>query len=122
MHMVRMNSQLVMLQGLLINSMDYKPIFVQLVHNTDNDGLLMFYMTEFEHMEVRVISLEAVDHAIWRMIFNRFGQNNQILVMKTNTLFMSYEFLYFIQLVVNKTIPSALVNSLSGEMIEAETK
>ena len=94
-----MNSQLVMLQGLLINSMDYKPIFVQMVHNTDNDGLLMFYISEFQQMEVRVVSLDSVDHAMWRMIYSRFGKNNQTLVMKTNTLFTSYEFLYFLQLV-----------------------
>ena len=111
MQMVRMNSQLVMLQGLLINSMDYKPIFVQLVHNTDNDGLLMFYITDFDEMQTRVVALDTIDHPMWRMIFNRFGQSNQVLVMKTNTLFMSYEFLYFLQLVVDKTIPSALVNN-----------
>lgn len=71
--MVRMNSQLLMLQGLLINSMDYKPIFVQLVHNTDNDGLLMFYITDFDDMLTRVVALDSVDHPMWRMIFNRFG-------------------------------------------------
>jgi len=63
------------------------------VHNTDNDGLLMFYMQEFEKMEVRVIALDSVQHPLWHMIYNRFGQSNQIMVMKTNTLFMSYEFL-----------------------------
>jgi len=46
------------------------------VHNTDNDGLLMFYMQEFEKMEVRVIALDSVEHPLWRMIYNRFGQSN----------------------------------------------
>lgn len=81
--MVRMNSQLVLLQGLLINSMDYKPIFVQLVHNTDDDGLLMFFVRDFsgfedyrnegKGVEVRVVELCRVEHPIWKMIFNRFG-------------------------------------------------
>ena len=31
--------------------MDYKPIFVQLVHNTDDDGLLMFYVKDFDGLE-----------------------------------------------------------------------
>ena len=63
--------------------MDYKPIFVQLVHNTDDDGLLMFYVKDFDGLEdhrnegrgveVRVVELRAVEHPIWKMIYSRFG-------------------------------------------------
>jgi len=79
------------------------------VHNTDDDGLLMFFVRHFSGfndrsdgsgVEVRVVELWNVDHPIWTMIFNRFGKSNQILVMKINTVFMSYEFLFFLQLIL----------------------
>jgi len=38
---------------------------------------------------------------MWHMIYQRFGGNNQILVMKYTTLFTSYEFHMFIQLVID---------------------
>lgn len=41
---------------------------------------------------------------MWHMIYSRFGGNNQILVMKYTTLFTSYEFHLFIQLVIDGEI------------------
>ena len=104
--MVIANSQVLLVHGLFINSVDNNAVFVQIVHQTDDDTLLLFYITDFTTFKVNIIPLKDIKHPIWKMIFKRFGSNNQILVMKINTFFTSYEFNYFLHLVLNGEIQS----------------
>ena len=64
---------------------------------------MMFLITNFATMECKCISLDKIDHPLWRMIVNRFGCNTAIC-MKTNTVMMGYENHLFTQLIINGLI------------------
>ena len=57
MQMVIANSQLILVHGILINTLEQECVFVQIVHNTDDDNLLLFYITDFQSMNVKILSL-----------------------------------------------------------------
>ena len=89
--MVSANSKLALVHGLLINSINNTAIFCQLVHNTDDDSIILLLISEFSKFPVQQILLSEIENSLWNMIVSRFG-SNQTLVMKVNTLFSSYEF------------------------------
>ena len=52
MDMVQANSQMVKVAGLLINAKN-RPVFVQIVHNTDDDSILLLYIKDFKKFAVK---------------------------------------------------------------------
>lgn len=102
MEMVSANSQLVLVHSLIINSLSNQAIFLQLVHNTDDDSLLLLYIEDFKSYQVKEIRLNQITNPLWHMVYTRFGANNQILVMKARTFFSSYEFAHLMQLLVDE--------------------
>ena len=58
MEMVTSNQQLVLVNGLLMNSFSNEAVFVQLVHRTYDDGLLLLYVKDFESCDVNVVDLD----------------------------------------------------------------
>ena len=67
-----------------------------MVFNSDNETLTLLLIFEFTTFDIKEIALDQVDHPLWQMIFHRFGNSNSAIVMKINTLMMSYEFHLFI--------------------------
>ena len=87
---------LALIHSNFVNTVSNQAIFVQVVHNTDDDSLILLLISDFSSMRIKEVRLNEVDDPLWMMIFHRFGSNNQLLVMKINTLFTSYEFNLFL--------------------------
>ena len=71
--MVSANSQLALIHGLLMNSVNNRPVFAQMVHNTDDDSLQLLVISDFLRFTVQQVLLDKVTHPLWLMIFKRFG-------------------------------------------------
>ena len=81
-----------------------RPVFVQVLLNTDNDSLMLLIISNFITLQIQHVELEKVEHPLWDIIYKRFGGNSQILVMKINTLLTSYEFHLFLQYLLDDEI------------------
>ena len=77
MQMVQANSQLALVHSLLVNLMCNKAMFVQFIHNTDDDSLILILISDFIRFKIREVRLNEVDEPIWHMIYKRFGGSNQ---------------------------------------------
>ena len=73
MQMVVANSQFICIYGLMINSLENQPCFVQILHNTDDDSLILMLISDFKTFKVTTIDLKQVKHPLWLMIYHRFG-------------------------------------------------
>ena len=104
MKMVAENSQMTLVNGLLMNSVNNQPVFVQVVFNSDNEALNLLVIIDFTKFDILQIELDKVEHDLWKMIFLRFGSNNSAICMKINTVMMSYEFHLFVQLIIDGII------------------
>jgi hypothetical protein len=45
--MVQANSQLALVHGLLLNSVNNTPVYVEMVHNTDDDSIMLLVIKDF---------------------------------------------------------------------------
>ena len=91
MNMVQANSQLVKVAGLFMNVKN-RPVFIQLVHNTDDDTILLLFIAEFQKFRVTEIQLSGMDHPYWRLLEERAGYNNANIVGNAQTCITSCEF------------------------------
>ena len=96
-----------LVNGLLMNSVNNQPVFVQVIFNADTEILTLLLVIDFTKLEMMQVDLDKVDHPLWNMIFLRFGSSNSAIVMKINTVMMSYEFHLFIQLIIDGVIEPA---------------
>lgn len=74
------------------------------MHNTDDDSLILLLITDFRTFKIKEVKLNLIEDPIWEMIYHRFGANNQLIVMKVNTLFSSYEFSLFLQTIYDGSV------------------
>ena len=88
------------------------------MHNTDDDSLILLLITDFRTFKIKEIKLSLIEDSIWEMIYHRFGANNQLIVMKVNTLFSSYEFSLFLQMIYDGTVyvPGATSETTTEEI------
>ena len=63
------------IQGMLMNSISYEPVFVQVVFNQDLETLLLLLILDFSSFDIIEVNLSKVNHPLWNMIFSRFGSN-----------------------------------------------
>ena len=91
MNMVQANSQLVKVAGLFMNVKN-RPVFIQLVHNTDDDTILLLFIVEFQKFKVTEIQLSGMDHPYYRLLEERAGHNNANIVSNAQTCITSCEF------------------------------
>ena len=66
----------------------------------------MLLIKDFIKFDIQEVKLDELDHPLWDMIYKRFGCNNQQLIIKMNTIFMSYEFYILVQLILDGVIYS----------------
>jgi len=93
MNMVKANSQLALVHAQILEVDHFlAPIFAQLVHNTDDDSLLLLLITDFRSMEIKEIHLGHYKSAGWALLSERYGNGNQTLVTNVNTMFLTLEF------------------------------
>ena len=109
MRMVAENSQMTLVNGLLMNSVNNQPVFVQVVFNSDNEALSLLIVIDFTKFDIIQIDLDKVEHPLWHMMFSRFGSNNSAIIMKINTVMMSYEFHLFVQLIIDGIIAPSMI-------------
>ena len=84
MRMVQANSQLVKVAGLFMNVKNV-PIFVQLVHNTDDDTIILLYIKDFKKYKVKEVKLSGLDHTYYKLLEERAGNNNANIVGNAQT-------------------------------------
>ena len=119
MKMVAENSQMTLVNCLLMNSVNNQPVFVQVVFNSDNEALNLLVIADFTKFDIIQIELDKVEHDLWKMIFLRFGSNNSAICMKINTVMMSYEFHLFVQLIIDGIIQPSNVDDKDVKMEES---
>lgn len=69
-----------------------RPVFIQLVHNTDDDTILLLFIAEFQKFRVSEIQLSGMDHPYYRLLEERAGYNNASIVANAQTCITSCEF------------------------------
>ena len=99
MRMVQANSQLVKVAGLFMNVKNM-PVFIQLVHNTDDDTILLLYIKDFKKFKVKEIQLSGLDHPYYKLLEERSGFNNSNIVGNAQTCITSCEFSVMIEEIV----------------------
>ena len=74
MKLIYANSMYVTIHSeLYIVERDIFPIYLELVHNTDDDSILLFIVNDPKELIVREIKLGTLDNENWLMIKHRFG-------------------------------------------------
>lgn len=119
MRMVAENSQMTLVNGLLMNSVNNQPVFVQVVFNSDNEALTLLIIVDFTKFDIIQVDLDKVDHPLWHMMFFRFGSTNSAIIMKINTVMMSYEFHLFVQLIIDGIIAPTVVEDKEERLEES---
>ena len=79
-------------QVLEIDKFMTAPVFAQLVHNTDDDSLLLLIITDFKELEIKEIHLGHFKQTSWKLLTERYGNGNAIMLSNVNTLFLTLEF------------------------------
>ena len=140
MRMVQANSQLVKVAGLFMNVKNV-PIFVQLVHNTDDDTIILLYIKDFKKYKVKEVKLSGLDHTYYKLLEERAGNNNANIVGNAQTCITSCEFSVLIEEIVlahfgqtaeeelesarkskKRTSPTTLNSSESIEMLKTKAE
>lgn len=77
-----------------INDKDDYPVFLELVHNTDDDSLILFYVDDATDLNVKEVNmtLDLSENQFWQLILQRFGRNVEQLLCNIETIFRSNEF------------------------------
>ena len=60
---------------LFIIDRDDFPVYLELVHNTDDDSIILFVVSDPKEINAREIRLDILDMAEWVMIKQRFGRS-----------------------------------------------
>ena len=94
MKMVSDNSQLALVNALLmeIDVFRIEPIFVQLVHNTDDDSLNLLVIKDPATMKIKEISIARINSSNRILLQERYGFSNKNIVTSVYTFFLSLEF------------------------------
>jgi ribulose kinase len=100
MELVQANSQTAQIHSQIIDIGEF--IFVQLVHNTDDDSLFLILMWNFKNHEIIDIPLKTLEFSQLKMLTTRFGVTNQMSIANASTMFLSYEFQSLIRTLVTE--------------------
>ena len=115
MRMVQANSQMVKVAGLFMNVKN-RPIFVQIVHNTDDDTILLLYIDDFKKFKVKEVQLSGLDHTYYKLLEERAGFNNANIVGNAQTFMTSCEFSVLIEEIVLAHFGQAAVPESENEI------
>ena len=77
MQMVKANSQLDPIQGLILNTVNNLPVFVQLIHNTTDDSIILLFIKDFNTLKIEEVPLvDIIHHSQLKILLERYGQLN----------------------------------------------
>lgn len=83
---------------LYFHERDDFPAYLEIVHNTDDDSLLLFVIDDPRDCYVREVALsELADDENWQAIQQRYGINAEQVLCNVETIFRSMEFLTIIR-------------------------
>ena len=95
MKLIQANSMYMQIHGeLYIHNKDDFAAFLELVHNTDDDSLLLFIVDDPKDCYVKEVKLtkDLQEFEDWLLIEQRFGKNVEQLLCNIETIFRSTEF------------------------------
>lgn len=105
MQMVKANSQIEPIQGLILNTVNNLPVFVQLVHNTTDDSIILLFIKDFNTLKIEEVPLSEIQHLYHlRILYERYGYLNQNVVMSVNSFFTSNEFQLLIEDIMHENL------------------
>ena len=78
---------------------------MEIVHNTDDDSLLLFFVDDPSDLTVREVKLtQDLEHNInWQLIMQRFGFNVEQVLCNVETIFRSTEFFLIIKELIQRS-------------------
>ena len=90
---------------LYIHDKDDFAAFLELVHNTDDDSLLLFIVDDPRDCFVREVKLnqDLLDCEDWLLIQQRFGKNVEQLLCNVETIFRSNEFFNIVKYLIKQS-------------------
>jgi hypothetical protein len=79
---------------LYVQDKDDYPCYLEIVHNTDDDSLLLFFVDDPNDLTVREVKLtqDLEQNVNWQLIMQRFGFNVEQVLCNVETIFRSTEF------------------------------
>ncbi len=84
---------------LFVHDKEDFPCFIELVHNTDDDSLILFFVDDPNDLTVREVKLtsDLENNINWQLILQRFGFNVEQILCNVETIFRSTEFFLIIK-------------------------
>lgn len=68
------------------------PIFLELIHNTDDDSLILLMITDPAHPLIHEINFSTLTDKNLHFIMQRYGQNTESIIENVESMFRSLEF------------------------------
>ena len=92
--MVQDNSQLAPINSLAmeIDMFRSEPVLIQLIHNTDDDNLILLIIKDFNQMKIKEFAFAKLNSANRFILEERYGFSNQNIVQSSQTFLTSLEF------------------------------
>ncbi len=89
---------------LYIHDLNEVPAYLELVHNTDDDNLILYFVDDPSYCHVEEISFEKLaSDENWLILKNRYGRNVEQLLCNIHTIFRSGEFLKIVRELIAKS-------------------
>ena len=87
---------------LYFHSKDDFPAYIEMVHNTDDDSILLFLVDDPRDCYVLEVLLasDLADNENWLIILQRYGKNVEQILCNIETIFRSREFLKIIRMLI----------------------
>ena len=68
------------------------PLYIEMVHNTDDDQLTLVIIFDPTAPEISEFSLGFMKCKNWEFLFSRFGSRNESMISNIETVFKTNEF------------------------------
>lgn len=80
----------------IVNREDF-PVYLELVHNTDDDSIILFIVQDPKELGVSEVKLDNLENFNWQIIKRRFGESSEHIIINIETIFRTLEFLNIIK-------------------------
>jgi hypothetical protein len=78
------------------------PLFLELVHNTDDDSLLVLLIQDMNSPKVLELKLNTLSDYSWLILKERYGRTTENLLRSVESMFRSLEFYEIVKEYINK--------------------
>ncbi len=90
-------------------------IYIELVHNTDDDSLMLLMLNDVKDPQVFELNLEEFDNVNWSLLKHRYGRSSESLLSNVETMFRSLEFFNLVKEVFTKNMKNPQFSPLKGQ-------